>query len=85
MIALLEQLLEIAGALMILGAFAPAQFRGLDRHGYPFLLLNFVGAAILTVLAAVHQQWGFLLVQAVWAIVAAWGIAGAFRARKAAS
>jgi hypothetical protein len=79
---MLEQLLEIAGAIMILAAFALAQFRGLDRHGYPFLLLNFVGAAMLTVLAAVHQQWGFLLVQAVWAIVAAWGIAGVFRAKR---
>jgi hypothetical protein len=80
-----EQLLEIAGALMILGAFALAQFRGLDRDGYPFLLLNFAGGSILTVIAAVHQQWGLLLVQAVWAIVAAWGLVSVFRASKGAA
>ena len=83
MTPVLEQLIEIAGALMVLGAFALAQFRGLDRHGYPYLLLNLVGAAILTMLAAIHQQWGFLLLQAVWTIVAAWGLVGLIRRERA--
>lgn len=70
----LEQLIEIAGAVMILVAFALAQFRGLDRHGVPYLLLNLVGGAILAVLAGIHQQWGFLLLQVVWTLVALWGL-----------
>jgi hypothetical protein len=74
MTPLLEQLLEIAGALMILAAYALAQFRGLDRHGAPYLLLNLIGSGILTVLASLHQQWGFLLLQGVWAIVSLWGV-----------
>lgn len=78
-IAVLEQLLEVAGAIMILAAYALAQFRGLDRHGYPYLLLNLAGGAILAVLAARGEQWGFLLLQAVWAIVALWGIIGLWR------
>lgn len=70
----LELMIEVTGAVMILSAFALAQFRGLDRHGSPYLALNLAGAAILAVLAAMHQQWGFLLLQVVWAIVALWGL-----------
>jgi hypothetical protein len=79
----LEQAIEIAGAVLILTAFALAQFRGLDRHGYPYLLLNLAGGAILTILAARHQQWGFLLLQVVWTLVALWGIVRLLRRRGA--
>jgi hypothetical protein len=80
----LELLVEVAGALLILAAFALNQFAGLDRHGLPYLTLNLVGGAILAVVAAVHGQWGFLLLQAVWATVALWGLVGLVR-RGAAS
>ena len=75
----LELLIEVAGAVMILAAFGLNQFAGLDRHGAPYLALNLVGAAILAVLAARHGQWGFLLLQGVWALVALWGLAGLVR------
>ena len=81
---MLETAIEIAGAIMILAAFALNQFRGLDRHGYPYLLLNLAGAATLSVLAATHQQWGFLLLQAVWAIVALRGLVAGVRPRQGA-
>jgi hypothetical protein len=74
-----ETLLEIVGALMILVPFGLNLFRGLDRHGAPYLLLNLGGAAILAILAAAHQQWGFFLLQFVWAMVAAWGLVGLAR------
>ena len=67
---------EVVGALLILAAFALNQFAGLDRHGFPYLALNLVGGAILAVVAGVHGQWGFLLLQAVWAAVALWGLVG---------
>ena len=73
---MIELLFEVLGAVMILAAFALAQFRGLDRHGFPYLALNLVGAAILAVVAATHRQWGFLLLQSVWALVALWGLLG---------
>ncbi len=80
-----ELIAEVAGAIMILSAFALNQFAGLDRHGYPYLLLNLAGAAILGVIAAMHQQWGFLLLQAAWAVVAAWGLLGLVRRGEVAS
>ncbi len=71
---MIELVLEVPGAILILVAFALAQFRGLDRHGFFYLALNLVGAALLTVSAATHRQWGFLLLQGVWALVALWGL-----------
>jgi membrane-bound ClpP family serine protease len=82
---MIELLLEVVGAILILIAFALAKFRGLDRHGAVYLLLNLVGAALLTVSAATHRQWGFLLLQGVWGLVALWGLLGLARREGAPS
>jgi hypothetical protein len=84
-VSVIELLFEVLGAVMILAAFALAQFRGLDRHGSPYLALNLAGAAILAVVAAAHRQWGFLLLQGVWALVALWGLFGLTRRGRAPS
>lgn len=78
-----EQALEVVGAILILAAYGLAQFRGMNRHGLPFLLLNAVGSLILGGIAAVHAQWGFLLVYAVWAVVAVAGFMPLLRKRGA--
>jgi hypothetical protein len=80
-----EQLIEIAGAVMILTAFALNQFRGLDRHAPSYLLLNLAGSLILAVIAGVHQQWGFFLLQAAWGLVSLWGVIGLIRRGGAAA
>ena len=74
-------LIQIGGALLILGAFAGAQLRRLDVHSVPYLLLNIAGAGILTVLAAIGRDWGFLLLEGVWTIVSAIGLLGVLRRR----
>ena len=70
----MDQLVQIAGALAILTAYVLAQFGVLGQHTVSFLTLNFVGAAVLAVDAYVEDQWGFLLLEAVWALVSAWGL-----------
>jgi hypothetical protein len=76
---------EVSGAILILVAFALAQFRGIDRHGALYLVLNLVGAALLAGSAAIHHQWGFLLLQSVWGLVALWDVFGLVRREKALS
>ena len=72
--AVFIQILSLIGSLMILTAFGATQFNKMTPSSMPYLLLNFVGSLILTVVAVVEQQWGFLLLEAVWAAVSLWSI-----------
>lgn len=81
----MDQVIQVIGALLILAAYAAAQFGVLDQHSRSYLVLNLVGSAILAVLAWTEQQWGFLLLEAVWALLSAWGLAQVLRGRAPAS
>ena len=70
----MAQAAQIVGALLILAAYALAQFGVLDQRSYSYLWLNLVGAAALAVLAWHERQWGFLLLEGVWTLVTAWSL-----------
>ena len=73
------QLIQIIGSLLILTGFAAAQAGRMSIESSLYLALNFVGSAILAVLAWIDQQWGFLLLEGVWAIVSLWSLAQLMR------
>ena len=77
----MHQLVQIAGALLILSGFVLAQVRVLDPQSLWYLVVNLVGSVILTVDAWREAQWGFLLLELVWAIVSAWGLIRLARGR----
>lgn len=74
-------LISIGGALAILAAYAANQFGYLVPERLSYILLNLIGSAILAAIAVVERQWGFLLLEGVWALVSGWALTQTLRAR----
>jgi hypothetical protein len=77
----MDQIVQIAGALLILAAFVLAQRKKLDTGSAAYLTLNLVGGSVLAVVAGIDRDWGFLLLETVWAVFSGWGLIGAINAR----
>ena len=73
----MDQFIQVLGALLILAAFAAVQFDRMRPDSQLYLMLNLIGSAVLAVLAIHSSQWGFVLLESVWAHVSAWGLARA--------
>jgi len=69
-----EQVVQIIGSLLVLAAFVAAQRGWLNQRSSVYLLLNFLGSAVLSAAAVAGGQWGFLLLEGVWAVVSATGL-----------
>jgi hypothetical protein len=77
------QLISVLGALAILGAYAASQFGLVDASKLSYQVANFLGSAVLTVVAVVDWQLGFILLEGAWALVSLWGIVTVLRGRSA--
>jgi len=63
------QLVSVLGSLLVLVAYVASQFGWLSLKGLSFAFANIVGSGILAVVAALEEQWGFLLLESAWALV----------------
>ena len=75
----IDQVVQVGGALLILAAFILAQVGRLETGSVTYLVLNLAGSSVLAVDAALGAEWGFLLLEGVWAIVSAIGLTRALR------
>jgi len=72
---------QIAASLLILVPFILAQIGRLTPASLAYLALNLAGSTVLAIDALLGAQWGFLLLEGVWAIVSAislvrWAVRG---------
>jgi hypothetical protein len=76
------QVVQVIGALVILAAFGLAQFGILAQTSRAFLASNLAGAVALALAAYLERQWGFLVLEAAWALVSAAGLLALLRQRR---
>jgi hypothetical protein len=77
------QAVSILGALLILLAFAANQLGRVDTSNLSYQVANFVGSGVLTVVAVIEVQLGFILLEGTWALVSLWGIITVLRGARA--
>jgi hypothetical protein len=66
----MSEVLQWTAAIVVLGGFALSQWGVWSVISYRYLVSNFVGGAGLSVAALLSHQWGFVLLEGVWALVA---------------
>ncbi len=76
------QVISVVGALAILAAFAANQFGRLDPSRLAYQAMNLLGSGVLTAIAVIERQWGFILLEGVWALMSLWGLVAILRGGK---
>lgn len=66
------QIVSVIGSIIILAAYIAGQRGLLPPHRRSYAVLNFIGSAVLAVVAVVERQWGFLVLEGAWALVSAY-------------
>lgn len=78
---MLLQAVSVFGALLVLGGFTANQFGRTDASSLAYQLVNLVGSGVLTLVAVIEVQWGFILLEGTWALVSLWGAFSVLRGK----
>ena len=68
------QVVSIFGAVLILVAYAAHQTKKMEADTIVYQLLNFAGGTCLCITAIESRQYGFIMLEGTWAVVAAWAL-----------
>jgi hypothetical protein len=77
----MDQAAQLIGAILILVAFAALQRGAMSPQSRLYLGLNLAGSVILTGVALEGSDWGFFLLEVVWAAVSLAGLVAVIRGR----
>jgi hypothetical protein len=75
----LSDIINTGGVSLILLAFLLLQMKKVQATDTTYLLLNFLGAGLAAVGSYLIPSWPFVILEIVWAGVAAWGLVGKMR------
>ena len=73
------QIISLAGAVLILAAFAAQQQGWLAAETFAYQALNFLGGICLCIAAIAARQYGFILLDGAWTRLSGWGLMRVFR------
>lgn len=76
---MIEQAVQLLGAMMVLGGFAGLQFRRMNVTDATYLFLNAAGSGLMLSVALLDREWGFILLEGVWTGVALFGLVRLWR------
>jgi hypothetical protein len=71
---MLARAISLFGAVAVLVAYGANQLGRLDQRRYPYLLLNLLGGAILTIFAVRAKDPGLTLMEGSWVVISLAGI-----------
>jgi hypothetical protein len=70
----MRQLISLLGACLILVPFAASQVGRLKTDSLAYQVMNLAGAAMLTAVATLERQYGFILLEGVWTLMSMVGL-----------
>ncbi|MFM7314369.1 MAG: hypothetical protein ACKO0M_14605 [Cyanobium sp.] len=75
------QIVSLLGALLQLVVYALLQLGRLASASYPYQLANVSGSLLMTIVATINREYGFILMEGVWFLTSAYGLLRLIRQR----
>lgn len=74
MTGMLGQAVSLLGALFVLAGYAAQHFKLISSDGLSYLMLNFIGGAMLCWVAIDSRQLGFIVMEGAWVLISLSGL-----------